>query len=46
MSLALLDWRRRVGHLYAEVRAEPDVVAAHDHWRRTRDDRCPRPLIA
>ena len=38
MSLALLDWRRRVTRLYAEVRAEPDVVAAHDHWRRTRDD--------
>ena len=37
MSLALLDWRRRVARLYAEVRAEPDVVAAHDHWRRTRD---------
>jgi uncharacterized protein (DUF1684 family) len=38
MSLALLDWRRRVARLYAEVRAEPDVVAAHNHWRRTRDD--------
>ena len=38
MSLSLLDWRRRVARLYAEVRAEPDVVAAHDHWRRTRDD--------
>ena len=38
MSLALLDWRRRVARLYEEVRAEPDVVAAHDHWRRTRDD--------
>ena len=38
MSLALLDWRRRVARLYAEVRAEPDVVAAHDRWRMTRDD--------
>src|SRR5262249_50799149 len=38
MSLALLDWRRRVARLYAEVRAEPDIVAAHDHWRSTRDD--------
>src|SRR5215831_9084951 len=38
MSLALLDWRRKVARLYAEVRTEPDVVAAHDHWRRTRDD--------
>ena len=38
MSLALLDWRRRVARLYAEVRAEPDAAAAHDHWRRTRDE--------
>lgn len=38
MSLTLLDWRRRVARLYAEVRAEPDTAAAHDHWRRTRDD--------
>jgi uncharacterized protein len=38
MSLALLDWRRRVARLYAEVRGEPDTAAAHDHWRRTRDE--------
>jgi uncharacterized protein (DUF1684 family) len=38
MSLTLLDWRRRVARLYAEVRAEPDAAAAHEHWRRTRDD--------
>jgi hypothetical protein len=38
MSLTLLDWRRRVARLYAEVRGEPDTAAAHDHWRRTRDD--------
>jgi hypothetical protein len=38
MSLALLDWRRRVARLYAEVRGEPDVPAAHEHWRRTRDE--------
>lgn len=38
MSLTLLDWRRRVARLYEEVRGEPDIVAAHDHWRRTRDD--------
>ncbi len=38
MSLTLLDWRRRIARLYAEVRAEPDPVAAHDHWRRTRDE--------
>ena len=38
MSLTLLDWRRQVARLYAEVRAEPDAAAAHDHWRRTRDD--------
>jgi uncharacterized protein len=38
MSLTLLDWRRRVARLYAEVRSEPDTAAAHDHWRKTRDD--------
>jgi hypothetical protein len=38
VSLTLLDWRRRVARLYAEVRSEPDTVAAHDHWRKTRDD--------
>ena len=38
MSLTLLDWRRRIARLYAEVRAEPDAAAAHGHWRRTRDE--------
>ena len=38
MSLTLLDWRRRVARLYAEVRGELDAAAAHDHWRKTRDD--------
>ena len=38
VSLTLLDWRRRVARLYAEVRSEPDPAAAHDHWRKTRDD--------
>jgi hypothetical protein len=38
MSLTLLDWRRRVARLYAEVRGEPDPAAAHDHWRKTRDE--------
>jgi uncharacterized protein len=38
VSLTLLDWRRRVAWLYAEIRSEPDTVAAHDHWRRSRDD--------
>jgi uncharacterized protein len=37
VSLMLLDWRRRVARLYAEVRGEPDPAAAHEHWRRTRD---------
>jgi len=37
MSLTLLDWRRRVARLYAEVRAEPDPAVAHEHWRRGRD---------
>lgn len=37
--LSLLDWRRRVTGLYAEVRAlrGKDPQAAHDHWRVERD---------
>jgi uncharacterized protein len=38
VSLTLLDWRRRVARLYAEVRAEPDAAAAHGRWRRARDE--------
>ncbi|MEP7090999.1 MAG: DUF1684 domain-containing protein [Nocardioidaceae bacterium] len=34
----IVDWRRRVFALYAEVRAAPDPAAAHDLWRRARDD--------
>ena len=33
-----VDWRRRVFALYAEVRANPDVAAAHEHWIQVRDD--------
>jgi uncharacterized protein (DUF1684 family) len=35
-QLALLDWRRRVGDLYAEIRAVPDKQAAWRRWRDTR----------
>jgi len=38
MSLAVLDWRRRVHALYAEVRATVNPVAAHQLWRAGRDD--------
>jgi uncharacterized protein (DUF1684 family) len=34
----IVDWRRRVFALYADVRATEDAAAAHDLWRRTRDD--------
>jgi uncharacterized protein (DUF1684 family) len=34
----IIDWRRRTFALYAEVRATEDPAAAHDLWRRTRDD--------
>lgn len=37
-TLSLLDWRRRVGALYAEVRASSDPAAAHELWRGVRDD--------
>ena len=36
--LDLLDWRRRVFGLYAEIRTEPDAAAAHERWRAVRDD--------
>jgi uncharacterized protein (DUF1684 family) len=37
MSLDLLDWRRRVHHLYSAVRAAADPAAAHEAWRAGRD---------
>jgi uncharacterized protein (DUF1684 family) len=37
MRLTLLDWRRQVAALYAEIRATPDPRAAHDVWRDRRD---------
>ena len=35
-SLSLMDWRRRVAALYAEIRADPDPRAAHELWSATR----------
>ena len=35
--LDVLDWRRRVHALYAEVRANSDPREAHEHWREARD---------
>jgi uncharacterized protein len=37
--LSLLDYRRRVEHLYAEVRLQHagDPHGAHEHWRAVRD---------
>ena len=37
-SLTLLDWRRRMGAIYAEVRRTPDPEAAHALWRAGRDE--------
>jgi hypothetical protein len=36
--LDLLDWRRRVSALYADVRSAADPRDGHDLWRRGRDD--------
>jgi uncharacterized protein (DUF1684 family) len=36
--LQLLDWKRRIFELYAEVRAASDARAAWDRWRSERDD--------
>ncbi len=35
--LDLLDWRRQVSDLYAEVRATADHAAGHARWRARRD---------
>lgn len=37
-SLTLLDWRRRVQAVYAEVRAAADPAQAHARWRAVRDE--------
>jgi uncharacterized protein (DUF1684 family) len=37
-TLALLDWKRRIFALYAEVRASRDPEGAWRHWRETRDE--------
>ncbi len=36
-ATSLVDWRRRVAAIYAEVRATPDPRAAHQAWRIARD---------
>jgi len=37
-ELSLLDWKRCVYQLYADVRADPDPPRAWRHWRATRDE--------
>jgi uncharacterized protein (DUF1684 family) len=37
-QLELVDWRRRVAALYAAVRAEANPAAAHESWRRGRNE--------
>ncbi|WP_213815858.1 DUF1684 domain-containing protein [Glaciihabitans sp. dw_435] len=37
-AFEVADWRRRVFAMYEAVRAEKDLYAAHDLWRRTRDE--------
>src|SRR5690348_440541 len=36
--LDLLDWKRRIFALYAEVRGTDDPVAAWDRWREVRSE--------
>jgi len=36
--MSLLDWRRRINRLYAEIRATPDPATAHELWQTTRDE--------
>ena len=37
-AIALLDWRRKVAAIYADVRAQSDPVAAHRIWQLARDE--------
>jgi uncharacterized protein (DUF1684 family) len=37
-ELDLLDWKRRVFAVYAEVRAAPDPAGAWEGWRAARDE--------
>jgi uncharacterized protein len=37
MALTLLDWRRQVARLYADVRSASTPVEGHDTWRAGRD---------
>ena len=37
-ELALLDWKRRIFALYAEVRGDPDPARAWERWREVRDE--------
>jgi uncharacterized protein (DUF1684 family) len=37
-AIDLLDWKRRVFDLYADVRAAAEPRAAWDQWRTTRDE--------
>jgi len=37
-ALEVADWRRRVFSTYQRVREATDLFAAHDLWRRERDD--------
>jgi uncharacterized protein len=37
-ELTLLDWKRRIFELYAEIRRDPDPQHAWLHWRETRDE--------
>ena len=36
--LTLVDWRRRVNEMYADVRAETDQAAGQARWRAARDE--------
>jgi uncharacterized protein (DUF1684 family) len=38
VSLSLLDWRRTIAGLYADIRAAEDPADAHAHWRAVRDE--------
>jgi uncharacterized protein (DUF1684 family) len=37
-ATSLLDWRRRVAAIYADIRASPDAASAHQAWQAARNE--------
>jgi uncharacterized protein (DUF1684 family) len=38
IALEVADWRRRVFRIYEDIRSSTDLPAAHEQWRKARDE--------